>query len=191
MELNCGTVDSMSKPRKRAPLDANGLWEFALKTLGARACSSGELRQKLRARAERAEDVDATLARLKEYRYLDDRRFAESFAAARLENQRLGKHRVVRDLLRRRVAPALAESVTGKTFQRVDEVALIEEHIRHKYRATKRVGLFKDEKDLASAYRRLLRAGFSTGNIIRVLKRFAANPELLDGFEPPAEPEEQ
>jgi regulatory protein len=181
----------MSKPRKRAPLDANGLWEFALKTLGARACSTGELRQKLRARAERAEDVDATLARLKEYRYLDDRRFAESFAAARLENQRLGKHRVVRDLLRRRVAPALAESVTGKTFQRVDEVALIEEHIRRKYRATKRVGLFKDEKDLASAYRRLLRAGFSTGNIIRVLKRFAANPELLDGFEPPAEPEEQ
>lgn len=180
----------MGNPRKRAPLDAAGLWEFALKSLGARACSSGELRQKLRARAERAEDVDATLARLKEYRYLDDRRFAESFATARLENQRLGKHRVVRDLLRRRVAPALAESVTGKTFQRVDEVALIEEHIRRKYRDTKRAGLFKEEKDLASAYRRLLRAGFSTGNIIRVLKRFAADPELLDGFEPPVEPEE-
>ncbi len=176
----------MSKPRKRAPLDANGLWEFALKTLGARACSSGELRQKLRARADRAEDVEATVARLKEYRYLDDRRFAESFAAARLENQRLGKHRVLRDLLRRRVAPALAESTAGKTFQHVDEVALIEEHIRRKYRGKKRVGLFKDEKDLASAYRHLLRAGFSTGNIIRVLKRFAANPELLDGFEPPA-----
>ncbi len=73
----------MGNPRKRAPLDAAGLWEFALKSLGARACSSGELRQKLRARAERAEDVDATLARLKEYRYLDDRRFAESFAIAR------------------------------------------------------------------------------------------------------------
>jgi regulatory protein len=180
----------MNKPRKRTPLDANGLWEFALKTLAARACSSGELRQKLRARAQHAEDVDATLSRLKEYRYLDDRRFAESFASARLENQRFGKHRVVRDLLRRRVAPALAESTVGKTFQQVDEVALIEEHIRRKYRDIKRVGLFKEEKDLASAYRRLLRAGFSTGNIIRVLKRFAANPELLDGFEPPAEPEE-
>jgi SOS response regulatory protein OraA/RecX len=107
-----------------------------------------------------------------------------------LENQRFGKHRVVRDLLRRRVAPALAESTVGKTFQQVDEVVLIEEHIRRKYRDTKRGGLFKQEKDLASAYRRLLRAGFSTGNIIRVLKRFAANPELLDDFEPPAEPEE-
>jgi regulatory protein len=180
----------MKKPLTRTPLDANGLWEFALKTLGARACSSGELRQKLCARAQHAEDVDATLSRLKEYRYLDDRRFAESFALARLENQRFGKHRVERDLLRRRVAPALAESTVSKTFQQVDEVALIEEHIRRKYRDIKRVGLFKEEKDLASAYRRLLRAGFSTGNIIRVLKRFAANPELLDGFEPPAEPEE-
>jgi regulatory protein len=145
----------------------------------------------LRTRAARPEDVDATLSRLKEYRYLDDRRFAESFATSRLENQGLGKHRVVRDLLRRRVAPALAESTAGKTFARVDEISLIEAHIRRKYKGKNREDLFREEKDLASAYRRLLRAGFSTGNIIRVLKRFAANPDLLDGFEPPAEPEEQ
>jgi len=178
----------MRKPKKRAPLDAAGLWELALRVLGTRACSSGELRQKLRERAERAQDVDATLARLKEYRYLDDRRFAESFAAARLENQRLGKHRVVRDLLRRRVAPSLAETTATKAYQNVDETALIEEYIRRKYRDQSKAGLFQEEKDLASAYRRLLRAGFNSGNIIRTLKRFAAHPELLDGFEPPAEP---
>lgn len=181
----------MRKTRKRALLDAGGLWELALKTLGARACSSGELRQKLSQRAERAEDVDATLSRLKEYRYLDDRKFAESFAAARLENQGLGKHRVVRDLLRRRVAPALAEATAGKTYQNVDETQLIEEQIRRKYRNKTKAGLFQDDKDLASAYRRLLRAGFNSGNIIRALKRFAANPDLLDGFEPPTEPVEE
>jgi hypothetical protein len=32
-----------------------------------------------------------------------------------------------------------------------------------------------------------LRAGFRTGEIVRVLKKFAANPELLDNFEPPEE----
>jgi hypothetical protein len=31
----------------------------------------------------------------------------------------------------------------------------------------------------------LLRAGFRTGDILKALKRFARNPELLDGFEPP------
>jgi hypothetical protein len=48
--------------------------------------------------------------------------------------------------------------------------------------------LFETEKELASAYRRLVRAGFSPANSIRALKKFAANPELLDGFE--AEPPE-
>ena len=56
-----------------------------------------------------------------------------------------------------------------------------------KYRLAPREGLFKEDKDLAAAYRRLVRAGFRTGEIVRVLKRFAKNPELLDDFEPPAE----
>jgi len=30
-----------------------------------------------------------------------------------------------------------------------------------------------------------MRAGFSSGNVIRALKRFATDPELLDSFEPP------
>jgi len=182
----------MRDSNKRAPrrLEADALWELALKALGARACSTGELRQKLRARAARAEDVDSTLARLKEYGYLNDRRFAESFTAARLENQRLGKARVVQELRRRRVAPALAEATVQKAYQHVDEIALIEEFIRRKYRGAARESLFRDQKELASAYRKLLRAGFSSGNVIRSLKRFAADPELLDGFEPPPATEE-
>ncbi len=179
----------MRQREKRAPrlLDADGLWELALKALGARACSAGELRQKLRARATNLEDVDATLARLKEYRYLDDRRFAENYAAARLENQRLGKNRVTQELRRRRVAPSLAEAAVEKTYGQTDEVALIEEFIRRKYRSTSPGDLFQDDKQLASGYRRLVRAGFNSGNAIRVLKRFAAHPELLDPFEPPPE----
>src|SRR5271170_3797233 len=73
--LNFVRLSSMRKSGARVPLDAEGLWQLALKVLGARACSSGEMRQKLRARAGRAEDVDSTLARLKQHKYLDDRRF--------------------------------------------------------------------------------------------------------------------
>jgi SOS response regulatory protein OraA/RecX len=94
---------------------------------------------------------------------------------------------VSQDLRRRRVAPALAQTVVEKTYRNVDETVLIEEFIRRKYRGAPREELFREDKQLASAYRRLVRAGFGSGNIIRVLKRFAANPELLDQFEPPAE----
>jgi len=173
---------------KRKKLDSDGLWQYALKIIAGRAQSTGELREKLRLRAERAADVDDAMARLKELGYLDDKRFAESFAAARLSNDRLGSSRVIQDLRRRRVASGLAETTVQKTYENVDEVALIEDWIRRKYRMTTREGLFSEEKDLAAAYRRLARAGFRSGEIIQVLKRFAKNPDLLDSFEPPEEP---
>jgi regulatory protein len=175
------------KPRR---LDNQGLWDYALRALGGRAHSTGELREKLRRRAASAEDVERVLARLKESKYLDDPQFAEGYAASRLSNERFGKTRVLRDLRQRRVAPALAEKTVQAVYRDVDESALIEEWIRRKYRAAPPEGLFQQEKDLASAYRRLLRAGFRTGEILRVLKRFARNPELLDNFEPPEETEE-
>jgi regulatory protein len=172
---------------KTRALNAGKLWEYALRILGGRACSTGELREKLRRRAQRASDVEETLGRLKDCGYLNDRRFAEAFATARLSNDRLGRARVVRDLRARRVAPALAESAARQAYEGVDEGALIDDFIRRKYRLAERDGLFHDERDLANAYARLLRAGFRSGEIVGALKRFAKNPELLDGFEPPEE----
>jgi regulatory protein len=173
--------------RRARPLDAEGLWQYALRALSGRAQSTGELREKLRRRAERAEDVDGVLTRLKQSGYLDDKRYAESYAASRLSGEKFGRTRVIRDLRQHRVAPALAERTVEKVYQDVDEVGLIEEWVRRKYRTATREGLFGDEKDLAAAYRRLVRAGFRSGEILKVLKRFAKNPELLDGFEPPEE----
>lgn len=177
-----------SKPRT---LDADALWAYALRVLGGRAYSSGELREKLRRRAERETDADTVIARLKDLGYLNDRKFAETFAAARLSGEKFGKTRVIQDLRQRRVAPTVAESTVSKVYENVDEQALIEEWIQRKYRKAPREGLFEDEKDFASAYRRLARAGFRSGEIVRALKRFAKNPELLDGFEAPEEYGEQ
>ena len=179
------------KERRERTLDAASLWEYALKVLGGRAHSSGELREKLRRRAERAEDIDDILARLKQDGYLDDRRYAEHYAASRLSGEKFGRSRVIHDLRQHRVAPALAETTVQKVYQDVDEVALIEEWVRRKYRTATREGLFADEKDLGAAYRRLARAGFRSGEILKVLKRFAKNPDLLDGFEPPEESAEE
>ncbi|MGA2879048.1 MAG: regulatory protein RecX [Bryobacteraceae bacterium] len=172
--------------RQPQPLDRDKLLNVALRALGGRAHSSGELRDKLRRRAQSDQDVDAVLAKLKESGYLNDRRFAENYASARLQNQGLGKMRVLRDLRQRRVAPKLAEQVTEKTYEQTDEANLIEEFLRRKYRG-KQLGTFlSEEKNLAGAFRRLRYAGFSAGQSIRVLKRFASQPEateVLDALE--------
>ena len=68
--------------RQSKRLDSEALWNFALKSLGGRAQSSGELREKLRRRAEKAGDVDEVLSRLKTNGLFDDRKYAESFAAS-------------------------------------------------------------------------------------------------------------
>ncbi|HUP02518.1 MAG TPA: RecX family transcriptional regulator [Bryobacteraceae bacterium] len=176
--------------RKTRSLDAEKLWEYALRALAGRASSAGEIREKLRRRAARAADVDEILTRLKDCGYLNDRRFAEAFANARLTNDGLGRARVVRELRARRVAPSLAETAAKQAYQGVDERNLIEDFIRRKYRLAERDGLFQDDKDMAKAYGRLRRAGFRSGEILAALKKFARTPELLDAWEPPEEEEE-
>jgi regulatory protein len=164
-------------------MNAAELLAWAVKLLASRARSTGELRERLRRRAEGDADVEAVLAQLKELGYLDDRNFAESYATARRQERRSGARRVVRDLRARRVPPSIAEGAVREAFADVDEEALIRDYIRRKYPEP-----LADEKALASAYGRLVRAGFTPATVARLLRAFARDPALLDGFEPPEEP---
>lgn len=163
-----------------AKLNLEGLLAYSARALGSRAQSISELRAKLKRRAEHPEDVDEVLARLKSGGYLNDQRFAESFATWKRESDGVGKGRVLRDLMARRVAPALARQVSEAAYQEVDEIAMIEKFLERKYRGKDLGALLTEEKYLASVYRRLRTAGFSTGNSIRVLKRYAAEAERLE-----------
>jgi regulatory protein len=177
--------------REKPRLPAEALWEYAVKTLAARAQSTGEMRRKLRLRAERAADVEDTLSRLRDRGYLSDKRFAESYAGFRLENQGLGKSRVLRDLRQRQVSSSLAEGAVARIYRDVDEMALIASFIERKFHPkTTLAEDFEDPRRLASAYRKLIRAGFSSANVILALKRISERDDVLDTFEPPEEEEE-
>jgi regulatory protein len=166
----------------RAPkkLNAEGLWAYSLKLLGGRAQSVGEVRQKLLRRAENEQDVEATLAKLGEYGYLNDARFAENYAAWRKDNEGFGKMRVLRDLRQRRVAPGVADTAVHEAFQGTDEVEQIEAFLKRKYRNVNLGEVLQDPKKLQAAYRRLRYAGFSSGTTVKVLKRYAAEAEGLE-----------
>jgi regulatory protein len=165
------------------PLDLEGLTAYAARTLSGRAQTLSELREKLKRRAARADDVNDVLARLKELGLLNDKRFADSYANWRRENQGFGKARVLRDLLKRRVAPAVARQAAESAYEQADEIALIENFLARKYRGKDLGAMLGDQKHLASAYRKLRLAGFSAGNSIRVLKRYAAEAERLEELE--------
>lgn len=170
-----------ARPKK---LDAEQLWNYALKALAQRAHSLHELRQKLSRRAESAADVTAVLAKLQEYGLADDRKFSDSLAAARLENQGFGSQRVLRELRARRVPDIVAADAVATTYSSTDESDLIEAFLARKYRNRNLAELLKEQKQLASAYRRLRTAGFSSSGSIAALKRHA---NTVDDWEEPAE----
>ena len=177
------------KSRQPKRLDAAGLFNYALRTLSARALTLGELRTRLRARAASAGDVEGVVARLKQCGYLDDRRFAETYARLRRENQGFGKFRVLRDLKGRRVAPALAEKVVAEAYRGADEARLIEQFLKRKLRYTDVRPRLENPRKLASLYRMLLRAGFTSGKILESLRKLSAQPDWVDGLESAAEEE--
>lgn len=162
------------RPAKTKLLDREGLMAYSARVLSSRAQTLAELRAKLKRHAAQPEYVDEVLARLKEMGYLNDERFAEGFVSWRKDQEGLGKTRVLRDLIARRVAPAVAKKATETAFQGSDEVAMIEHFLARKYRGKDLGALLSEEKHLASAYRKLRLAGFSSGNSIKVLKRHAA-----------------
>lgn len=174
------------RPRKqRQPklLDAEALWSYALKILGMRALSTGEVRDKLKRKARNPEDIEGIISRLRDYGYLNDSRFAESYARARLEGEGFGKMRVIRDLRQRRVAPGVAEQAVKGAFADADETEMIEAYLARKYRGKNLPEFLKDDKNLNAAFRRLRYAGFGSGTVIRVLKRYAARAHELEDNE--------
>jgi len=179
---------------KKKLLDREALQSYAVRLLSGRAMSIGEVREKLKARAaDPAADIDPVLSELKQYGYLNDRAFADSFAAARRDNQSFGKMRVLRDLRVKRVPSTVADQAVQQAFEGKDEIALIEQFLERKFRGVDLKETMQDEKKLASAFRRLRTAGYSTGNSIRVLKRYAAQgvAEQLENLDQAEEPENE
>jgi regulatory protein len=166
------------------------LFEYAVKCLGARAYSTGDLKSRLRMRAANPSDADGVIDRLRDIGYLDDRRFAENYAAARVENEGFGRMRVLNDLRSRRVQGDMAEQAVEHAIGDRSEAELIDAFIERRMHSIAVGGPIEDEKKLAAAYRKLRRAGFSSGPVLSALKRIAARPDALEEPLDEEDPEE-
>src|SRR5438067_1636733 len=78
--------------------DSGRCYTAALRILNYRFNSEAELRRKLAAKDFDRETVDATIARLREEKWLDDARFAEAFVRTRMR-KRVGRLRIRRELI--------------------------------------------------------------------------------------------
>ena len=148
----------------------------AVKLLAAKPRSVEELRERLLEKQWTDETaVDYALAKLKEYGYLDDERFAFGFASYRVKQKPLGRQRLARDLKTRKVSKETADAALELVYQETPEEELIQRAIEKRIRLRGRPETRQETKSL---YDHLLRLGFSYDLIIRkVREASSAAPE--------------
>jgi regulatory protein len=168
-------------------LDEEKLFEYAVRLLGQQMRTVAEVKRLLRRRVEPGEageaKVDAVVARLKERKYLNDTSYAQDYAKLRQENASIGKRRVQQDLIRKGVHAAVIGKTLDAAYENVNEEELARRHLERK-----RVKKPANEKEAARVMRMLMRAGFSSGAIFRILKKWDVEVEMAE-MESVEEPE--
>lgn len=184
-------MSPFARPKPHEPLTEAGLFDYAVASLGRRMRSVRDLRRLMQPRAEPGEAgqlaIDRVIARLEDLRYLSDERFAADFTRLRKENQSHGRRRVQQDLAARGIAKNLVAAALAHAFDDTDELALA-----RAYAERKRLHPPASEKETARIMGRLLRAGFSSNAIWKLLRTWNVDldeTQVRDGEEP--DPEHQ
>ena len=146
-------------------------FDCSLRILTLRDHSEAELRRKLRDKGYEAEGIEQSVARLKELGYLDDARFARSFAASALRNGRGYGARLKLDLTRRGGEPRIVGEVLAEMDQEFSERELLARMMARRYPGFDPAAASDKEKRRVVGY--LQRKGFSLSAIFAQLKRQA------------------
>ena len=134
-------------------------FQRAVKLLAAKPRSVEELRERLLEKQWTDEaTVEAVLAKLVEYGYLNDERFAFGFASYRVRQKPVGRQRLARDLQMKKVSKETADEALNLVFEETPEEELIDRAIEKRIRLRGRPETRAETKSL---FDHLLRQGFS------------------------------
>ena len=172
--------------------DSESLYEYAIGALARRMRTVAELKRLLRQK-KISGDADAiieqVITRLKDQRYLNDTQYAAAYTSIRRDSK-FGKQRVITDLRARGVHADIIGKTVESAYEGTNEEQLARDYLRKK-RITPPSKPRRDDlnarkqfdKETARIFRTLIRAGFRSGTIIKVLKNFGAEDEVLTELE--------
>lgn len=159
------------------------LYEYALGALGRRMRTVAELKRLLRSRVDTDTEYGKTLIelvvrRLKDNGYLNDAKYAAAYSAFRRDNEKYGRRRIITDLKVKGVVGEILEKAVNDSFAEVDEEKQAREYLRRK-----RLKKPQDKKQAARIFRQLIRAGFGSKTIFKILRNWDVDDETLSTFE--------
>jgi len=178
----CSIILTMSFKRPQREYDEESLYEYAVGALGRQMRTVAEIKRLMRRRVGDQPHgellVEVVVARLKMHRYLNDTSYAESYTRFRKENEKLGRMRIVQDLKAKGVHADIIESTVTAAYGNVNE-----EHLAREFLRRKRIVKPENQKQAARVYRALVRAGFGSRVIFRILKKWDVDEETLSALE--------
>lgn len=147
----------------------------AVRLLTVRPRAVAELRQRLLEKEwTDAVTVAEVLAKLSEYGYLDDDKFARDYAAYQIRQKPAGRRRLQHELLRHRVEPETVETALNEVFEATPEESLLDEAIAKRLRLKGAPNTPTEAQNLA-AY--LLRRGFRASLVWEKVRAEMMNDE--------------
>jgi regulatory protein len=163
------------------------LYEYAVAALARRMRSVAELKRLLRQRVDGESELGRTLVelvvrRLKDQGYLNDAKYAAAYSAFRRDNEKFGRRRVITDLKVKGIAGEVLDKAVDASFAEVDEEKQARQYLRRK-----RLKQPADKKQAARIFRQLLRAGFSSKTIFKILRQWDVDEDTLGAFESEAD----
>ena len=151
------------------------MFQRAAKLLAAKQRSVEELRERLlEGRGATKAYVEEVIARLREYGYLDDAKFAQSYASLRLRERPIGRRRLQRDLWVKKVDKQTAEAVLDEVFESTPEEELIDRAIAKRVRLR---GTPKTREEAKKLFDHLLRQGFAFELVSEKVRRLSKNDD--------------
>ena len=117
-----GTAVSPEKMREKT-------FQRAAKLLAAKPRSIAELRERLEERCPKKAIIETVIARLREYGYLDDERYALTYASSKVRQQPVGRRRLEQSLLMKKVDRSVADEALDQVFAETPEEDLIDRAI--------------------------------------------------------------
>jgi regulatory protein len=108
-------------------------FEAALNLLARRDHSSAELIRKLTAKGFPGGEIETAIARLQQLTYLDDRRYAEQWAARAVREGKAVGPRLRLELRRRGIPPEMAEAAMATAGEDLDERRAIAELLGRRF----------------------------------------------------------
>jgi regulatory protein len=144
--------------RRQTPEEVRArAFQRAVKLLAAKPRSIEELRERLAERCSSKPVIETVIARLREYGYLDDERYALGYAAAKVRQQPIGRRRLELSLAKKKVDRTVADEALDQVFAETPEADLLDRAIEKRVRLRGRPRTRAESKSL---FDHLLRQGF-------------------------------